>query len=547
MLKLKFSQAIYLLLYAIPNTILSFGIIYIMNNVISGKEGFLTDYMGIVFVSVVIYTYLLNIIFQKRINKYSFEVLYENEKKIFDKILKAPLITLEKMGSQRFYTAIEDLRIFSSFPEVVTHSINSLLMVLLCMMYLFTLSIAAALVVIVLIILIAVFYLIVINTMSQKVGNLRKFNEHYYKYVDDVIKGFKGFKLSRQRRENLMSSHLSPNRESAKELDFKINYVFLSINLISQYGLYLVIGVILFLLPELGILKREDVISYVVIILFIAGPINNLINMQNVYTRLTVANARIKKFMSDFDTAPVTLEIKSGPIENFSSLEFNNLSFAYDNDAMEKSFTLGPINISIKKGETIFVIGGNGSGKSTFINILTGLYQPSEGQIILNGVTTNLSTATQNLIAAVFTENHIFSHNYDNYSLEKNKEYQELLKIMELDKVVLDDKEESARRSFSKGQSKRMSLIFALLENKPILVLDEWAADQDPHFRKYFYENLLPKLKEEGKTIIAVTHDDAYFKHADRIIKFDYGQIVKDFKVESNVLSTESLWYNEVK
>lgn len=547
MLKLKFSQAIYLLLYAIPNTILSFGIIYIMNNVISGKEGFLTDYMGIVFVSVVIYTYLLNIIFQKRINKYSFEILYENEKKIFDKILKAPLITLEKMGSQRFYTAIEDLRIFSSFPEVVTHSINSLLMVLLCMIYLFTLSIAAALVVIVLIILIAVFYFVVINTMSQKVGNLRKFNEHYYKYVDDVIKGFKGFKLSGQRRENLMSAHLSPNRESAKELDFKINYVFLSINLISQYGLYLVIGVILFLLPELGILKREDVISYVVIILFIAGPINNLINMQNVYTRLTVANARIKKFMSDFDTAPVTLEIKNVPIESFSSLEFNNLFFAYDNDAMEKSFALGPINASIKKGETIFIIGGNGSGKSTFINILTGLYQPSEGEIVLNGVNTNLSTATQNLIAAVFTENHIFSHNYDNYSLEKNEEYQELLKIMELDKVVLDDKEESARRSFSKGQSKRMSMIFALLENKPILVLDEWAADQDPHFRKYFYENLLPKLKEEGKTIIAVTHDDAYFKHADRIIKFDYGQIVKDFKVESNVLSTESLWYNEVK
>ncbi|WP_294959739.1 cyclic peptide export ABC transporter [uncultured Flavobacterium sp.] len=547
MLKLKFSQAIYLLLYAIPNTILSFGIIYIMNNVISGKEGFLTDYMGIVFVSVVIYTYLLNIIFQKRINKYSFEMLYENEKKIFDKILKAPLIALEKMGSQRFYTAIEDLRVFSSFPEVVTHTINSLLMVLLCMIYLFTLSTAAALVVIVLIILIAVFYLVVINTMSQKVGNLRKFNEHYYKYVDDVIKGFKGFKLSGQRRENLMNAHLSPNRESAKGLDFKINYVFLSINLISQYGLYLVIGVILFLLPELNILKREDVISYVVIILFIAGPINNLINMQNVYTRLTVANARIKKFMSDFDTAPVTLDNKNVPVESFSSLEFNNLSFAYDSDTMEKSFALGPINTSIKKGETIFIIGGNGSGKSTFINILTGLYQPSEGEMILNEADTNSSTATQNLIAAVFTDNHIFSHNYDNYSLEKNEEYQKLLKIMELDKVVLDDKEESARRSFSKGQSKRMSMILALLENKPILVLDEWAADQDPHFRKYFYENLLPKLKEEGKTIIAVTHDDAYFKYADRIIKFDYGQIVKDFKVDDNVVSTESLWYSEVK
>ena len=156
MLKLKTKDIINLFLYAIPNTILSFGIIYIMNNVISGKEDFLMDYMGIVFVSVVIYTYLLNIIFQKRINKYSFEILYDNEIKIFDKILKTPLINLEKMGSQRFYTAIEDLRTFSSFPEVVTHSVNSLLMLVLCMIYLFTLSITAALVVIILIILIII-------------------------------------------------------------------------------------------------------------------------------------------------------------------------------------------------------------------------------------------------------------------------------------------------------------------------------------------------------------------------------------------------------
>ncbi|MCD0465158.1 cyclic peptide export ABC transporter [Flavobacterium sp. ENC] len=548
MFKLKFSYVVYLLLYAIPNTILSFGIVYIINNVISGKTDFLTDYMGIVFVSTVVYTYLLNIIFQKKINKYSFEVLYENEKKIFDKILKAPLITLEKLGSQRFYTAIEDLRIFATFPEVVTHTMNSLLMLLLCMIYLFTLSVSAALVVVGLIILIAVTYFLVISTMSQKVAALRKYNEHYYKYVDDVIKGFKGFKLSTGRREKLMKEHLSPNRENAKILDFNINYVFLSINLISQYGLYLVIGSILFLLPEIGILKREDVISYVVILLFVSGPINNLINMQNVYTRLTVANNRIKKFLKDFDSTEAAVTLKTADTEAFTSLRFNQIHFAYENNAAEKTFALGPVNLSIAKGEMIFIIGGNGSGKSTFINILTGLYQPTEGEIIVNNQQNSTGkTTTQNLISAVFTDNHIYSHNYDPYALENNGEYRELLRIMELDKVIADDKEESARRPFSKGQGKRMSLIFALLEDKPILVLDEWAADQDPHFRKYFYENLLPKLKQEGKTIIAVTHDDAYFKYADRILKFDYGEIVKDFKVKDEALHTENLWHDEVQ
>jgi len=543
MLKLKFSQALYLLLYAIPNTILSFGIIYIMNNVISGTEGFLTDYMGIVFVSVVIYTYLLNIIFQKKINEHSFEILYENEKKIFDKILKTPLITLEKLGSQRFYTVIEDLRMFATFPEVVTHSINSLLMLLLCMAYLFTLSVSGALTVIALIVVIAVTYFLVISTMTSKVEILRKYNEFYYEYVDDVIKGFKGFKLSGQRRENLMKKHLSPNREDAKVLDFKINYVFLSINLISQYGLYLVIGVVLFLLPVVGLLERADVISYVVILLFISGPINNLINMQNIYTRLSVANTRIKDFLKDFDAIEEVAVIDNTASEVFNSLVFKDIAFAYETESTEKSFALGPVNLSIEKGETIFIIGGNGSGKSTFINILTGLYQPSEGAVIVNDKKNN---SPQHLISAVFTDNHIFSQNYDNYALENNKEYQELLRIMELDNVILDDKEDSARRPFSKGQSKRMSLIFALLEDKPILVLDEWAADQDPHFRKYFYENLLPKLKQQGKTIIAVTHDDAYFKYADRILKFDYGEIVNDFKVNGEILHAESLWHKEI-
>ena len=105
-----------------------------------------------------------------------------------------------------------------------------------------------------------------------------------------------------------------------------------------------------------------------------------------------------------------------------------------------------------------------------------------------------------------------------------------------MDNIVTDTKDESARRSFSKGQSKRMSLIFALLEEKPIMVLDEWAADQDPHFRKYFYEKLIPQFKAQGKTIIAVTHDDAYFKFADRIIKFDNGRIVKNEYINTGTI-----------
>lgn len=533
MLKISIRNIFLLLLFAIPNTILSFGILFIINNVISGTKGFNEPYLGWSFLIIIIFTYLLNIIFQKRLNQYSYNILYENEKKIFKRILKTKLITLEKYGAQRFYTTIEDLRVFSSLPEVITHSINSVLMLLLCLLYMFTLSTYAGFTVLGMIIFIAIIYFIVINTMKERVAILRKFNENYYNYVNDVIRGFKNLKINTILSQNLLEKNLVPNRDEAKELDYNINYVFLSINLISQYGLYLVIATILFLLPQFNLLSKDDVVSYVVILLFITGPITNLINMQNIYTRFSVANKRINNFLKDFSEES-NIEIENDKKINFQSLEFKNISFQYEKASGDNSFALDKINFNVKKGEVIFIIGGNGSGKSTFINILTGLYDHNHGEIFFNGEKLTSKSKIQNHIAPVFTDNYVFSSNYDNYLLKNNSKYQYLLELMEINEVVGDTKEESARRNFSKGQSKRMSLIFALLEEKPILVLDEWAADQDPHFRKYFYEVLIPKFQKEGKTIIAVTHDDAYFKQADRIIKFDYGQIIRDVTTNSD-------------
>jgi putative ATP-binding cassette transporter len=78
----------------------------------------------------------------------------------------------------------------------------------------------------------------------------------------------------------------------------------------------------------------------------------------------------------------------------------------------------------------------------------------------------------------------------------------------------------------STGQRKRLALIVALLEDRPIYVFDEWAADQDPEFRQYFYEQLLPDLAARGKTVVGVTHDERYFHIAHRVIKMEFGRII---------------------
>ncbi|MCG8463435.1 MAG: ATP-binding cassette domain-containing protein, partial [Xanthomonadales bacterium] len=71
---------------------------------------------------------------------------------------------------------------------------------------------------------------------------------------------------------------------------------------------------------------------------------------------------------------------------------------------------------------------------------------------------------------------------------------------------------------WSQGQRKRLALIAALAEDRDLLLLDEWAAEQDPMFRRYFYETLIPQWRASGKTVIAVTHDDQYFHCADRVL-----------------------------
>jgi len=541
MFKLSVKSALFLLSYAVPNALLSLEIIYIINGVMGSKEQFFSDEMAIAFLATVVYAYLLNIIFQRKINRYSFEVLYKNERNIFERVLKSSFSDFERIGPQRIYICIEDLRVFSTFPEVITRTVNSVMMLIVCLAYFFFISVPAASIVVFLVSMFIGVYFLVIRVLSPKIDLLRNYNQDYYKYVGDLIKGFKDFKVSSLRRTNLISGHLVPNREEAKKLDISLNFTFLFIGLISQYGLYLIIGVSIFALPKLELAERSDMTTYVILLLFISGPISMLINMQNFYAKMSVSNSRIKIFLKDLNSHEIIPEANEVFNDAFSSLTFENVVFSHSQSACENDFVLGPINFSVQKGETIFIVGGNGSGKSTFVNILTGLYSPSAGNILLNGEHVHTSAPMQNLISAIFTDNHLSSYAYNNYAADQNAKYREWLRVMQLESVAIDDVSLSPSQAYSKGQSKRLALILALLENKPIIVLDEWAAEQDPSFRRYFYEDIVPELKRSGKTIVAITHDDAFFNYADRIIKFDYGNISMDIKVKA-LESSAPIW-----
>jgi putative ATP-binding cassette transporter len=216
--------------------------------------------------------------------------------------------------------------------------------------------------------------------------------------------------------------------------------------------------------------------------------------------------------------------------EPFRELRLSNVQYRYPGQSDEFAFQLGPIDLHVRRGELIFIVGGNGSGKSTLAKLLTGLYQPSEGTVALNGVTLDVSNSEwhREHFAAIFADFYLFAdvlgENGQLDGLEERVDHY-LQRLGLAHKVQFVDGRLSTT-ALSQGQRKRLALLLLMMEGREVLLLDEWAADQDPVFRHVFYHELLPELQAAGKTVIAITHDDRYFDVADRIYRLDYGQLV---------------------
>jgi putative ATP-binding cassette transporter len=224
--------------------------------------------------------------------------------------------------------------------------------------------------------------------------------------------------------------------------------------------------------------------------------------------------------------------------DHFDKIEMNGIVFRYTDRFSETAFKIGPIDFSLKPGELVFITGGNGSGKSTFLRVLAGLYPPDSGEIILDGeqVTANTRNQYRALMSAIFFDYHLFQRLYGIHDLEAD-EVDRLLKQFRLsDKTGLTGGE-FRTLDLSGGQRRRLALIVSLLEKRPILLLDEWTAEQDPEFRRKFYDELLPDLMRARATVVVITHDDRYLDELDlpaRKIRMDEGRIVDEISMKKS-------------
>ncbi|MGS0897003.1 cyclic peptide export ABC transporter [Burkholderia stagnalis] len=344
-----------------------------------------------------------------------------------------------------------------------------------------------------------------------------------------ITEGAKELRINQQRRTLVYDRQLSGAADTISELKIRAMRLFYAAGAAGTTLFFLVIGLILAFQHQLGVDSRV-VSGFVIVLLYIRGPVDQLVEGLPAWSQAQVSFRRIAELSAQFRNREPHLLIDGAPAvpATIGKIELKHARYAFPQVGDVKPFVLGPVDLTIDEGEILFVIGENGCGKTTLIKLLLGLYTPTEGALYLNGRTVDVAELDgyRQLFSAVFSDYYLFDDLVarDPALLSQARRYLELLEIGH--KVEIKDGAFSTI-DLSAGQRKRLALVHAMLEQRPIMMFDEWAADQDPTFRRVFYTEFLPELKRQGKTLIVVSHDDRYFDVADRVIRLENGRIIQ--------------------
>jgi putative ATP-binding cassette transporter len=454
---------------------------------------------------------------------FSQRVIHETRLSMMRHALLATYLEMEE-HRQTLYSAItRDAVSVANSAVLSLQFLTSLVTVAGCLIYLGFLSLPALLFIAVLSLLGVGFYLVLSGKSQQYFRNARGSEDALLSFVRQFIDGFREIKINITKGQTLVDGPLQEASQGSMEASCKGYAGYHSSNMVSQLLLYLALIIILFLGADLLSLSGALLTNCMIVILFMIGPLESATTLLTAMAEGNVAAGRIQAIEGKFLALQKheLQEVKS----DFGRLSYQGVAYQYPATLTENGFRTGPICFDISRQELVFIHGGNGAGKTTFLYLLLGLLPTQSGLIKLDGEVLP-ENAIGGLFSPVFANFHLFDRFYAlaQINLERAEHY---LKIFEMDHLVRIADHKFSRTDLSTGQRKRLALIGVLLENRPILLLDEWAADQDPMFRRKFYNNIMPMLQSEGFTIIAVTHDDHYFDVADSIYHMEFGQLTQ--------------------
>jgi putative ATP-binding cassette transporter len=415
-------------------------------------------------------------------------------------------------------------------------NLQAAVLLVFCVPYLLWLSPIGAMATFLAVLLGVAVYFVQDRRASDMIEESRRLEGTFFDRVNDVLEGFKELRLNRRRTADLQTD-IKTRVQKTKTLSIDAERKFSRSVMTSQGVIFALLAFLVMGLPALSGSGHTTVFQFLTVILFALSPLEVLIGHYPAMMRAQVSLQRMLAMERDFDAALETHDSSAdqSDFRNFRSITVKQLKVQLKDpeliddegrDIASEAFVLGPLDLEIRRGEILFISGSNGTGKTTLLSLLSGLREPDSGDIHVDGVpvTGDMLPAYRDLFAGVFSDFHLFQQLYG-LSDDDHPVLDGLLREFDLRQrtKVVDGGFSSL--VLSTGQRRRLALCVALMDDRPVLLFDEFAADQDPQHRRFFYEALLPRLRAEGKTVIAVTHDEARFSDCDRLIELDTGRI----------------------
>jgi putative pyoverdin transport system ATP-binding/permease protein len=446
-------------------------------------------------------------------------------------ILACPLRQLEDVGIPRLLAVLtQDIEIIANASFPVTGLLTFVTLLVGSFIYLSWLSLPLFGLTLVLLSMGIFSNQYLIYRARHALKRARDEQDHLFRHFRTATEGIKELKLHQQRRQVFLSEDLYATALQARQHRITAANFFAMGGSWGLTALFLMVGVVLAVAPSF--LVSQAVLSgYALTLLFLLTPIRGVLNTLPELLRANVALGKINALgLSIQEPMPSEGMERERQSDGLQALKLQQVTHAYYSDREDTHFTLGPIDLTLYPGELVFIIGGNGSGKSTLAKLLVGLYTPEEGSIFWNGEPLSERDWEwyRQQFTVVFSDFYLFDRLLGLIDCDRSVETQTYLQELHLDQKVSIQDGRFSTTALSQGQRKRLALLTAYLEDRAIYVFDEWASDQDPAFKKIFYTQLLPALKNRGKAVVVISHDDHYFDRADRIVKLDYGQIEYD-------------------
>jgi putative pyoverdin transport system ATP-binding/permease protein len=443
------------------------------------------------------------------------------------KLVRADFEALERIAAAEICDRVtENMRFVSERGSTVTGLLQAGLTVGCLAVYIGWVSLPALTLLSLVVVIGVGLFLSVRREFVVAVRRSAKLRVAFLTRLGDLLDGFAQLKFSRRASREL-GEDIDAASNSLRVTGIRSSSLLADNMMIAHALVFALLAAVAYVLPQYVALEAGELASLIAVAIFLRWPVSALALGVMPYIRSNLALAEIAALEAKLEGTVVADEREADPWSaSPSELVARGLCYAYPPSADEPGFAVGPLDLELAAGTITFVVGGNGSGKTTLLELLAGLYRPQAGSLALDGVElgpTNLP-AYRERISAVFGDFHLFERIYEPAEVDPD-EVEALVERMGLAGLTHYVDGRFTSLALSTGQRKRLALAVALVEDRAILLFDEWAADQDPQFRREFYEVLLPELRAAGKIIVAISHDDRYFDRADQVVTLDYGQL----------------------